>query len=113
MKDAAELAAQMQLHTDPLVDGAQTECILYELLLKSGVSLTAPLRDHGGWWLAEDAGAKIAVALQRIDAATLKDILAAEPDKVITLDRLFQGNDQLKTNTALQMNDAGVGFEVV
>ena len=113
VQDAAELAAQMQLHTDPVVDGARTEDILYELLLKSGVSLTAPLRDHGGWWLAEDAGAKIAVALQRIDAATLKDILAAEPDKVITLDRLFQGNDQLKTNTALQMNDAGVGFEVV
>ncbi|MDD9814782.1 MAG: site-specific DNA-methyltransferase [Gammaproteobacteria bacterium] len=113
VQDAAELAAQMQLHTDPLVDGAEEEDILYELLLKSGVSLTAPLRDHGGWWLAEDAGAKIAVALQRIDAATLKDILAAEPDKVITLDRLFQGNDQLKTNTALQMNDAGVGFEVV
>jgi len=113
VQDADELAAQMQLHTDPLVDGAQTEDILYELLLKSGVSLTAPMRDHGGWWLAEDAGAKIAVALERIDAATLKDILAAEPDKVITLDRLFQGNDQLKTNTALQMNDAGVGFEVV
>ncbi|MDD9852023.1 MAG: site-specific DNA-methyltransferase [Gammaproteobacteria bacterium] len=113
VQDAAELAAQMQLHTDPVVDGAQTECILYELLLKSGVSLTAPLRDHGGWYLAEDAGAKIAVALTRIDAATLKDILAAEPDKVITLDRLFQGNDQLKTNTALQMGDAGVGFEVV
>ncbi|MDD9868603.1 MAG: site-specific DNA-methyltransferase [Gammaproteobacteria bacterium] len=113
VQDAAELAAQMQLHTDPVVDGARTEDILYELLLKSGVSLTAPLRDHGGWYLAEDAGAKIAVALQRIDAATLKDILAAGPDKVITLDRLFQGNDQLKTNTALQMNDAGVGFEVV
>ncbi|MDD9852026.1 MAG: hypothetical protein OXU94_09790 [Gammaproteobacteria bacterium] len=59
------------------------------------------------------AGAKIAVALERIDAATVKDILMAGPGKVITLDRLFQGNDQLKTNTALQMGDAGVGFEVV
>ena len=65
---------------------------------------------RGSWrW----AGAKIAVALQRIDAATVKDILAASPDKVITLDRLFQGNNQLKTNTALQMGDAGVGCEVV
>jgi len=56
---------------------------------------------------------KIAVALERIDAATVKDILAESPDKVITLDRLFQGDDQLKTNTALQMRDVEVEFEVV
>jgi len=113
VKDADELAAQMQLHTDPVVDGAEEEDILYELLLKSGVSLTARMRDHGSWYLVEDADAKIAVALTRIDAATVKDILAASPDKVITLDRLFQNNDQLKTNTALQMEDAGVEFDVV
>ena len=113
VKDADELAAQMKLHTDPLVDGAEKEDILYELLLKSGVSLTARMRDHGSWYLVEDADAKIAVALTRIDAATVKDILTLRPDKVITLDRLFQNNDQLKTNTALQMEDAGVGFDVV
>ena len=113
VKDADELAAQMQLHTDPLVNGAEEEDILYELLLKSGVSLTARMRDHGSWYLVEDADAKIAVALTRIDAATVKDILTLRPDKVITLDRLFQNNDQLKTNTALQMEDAGVGFDVV
>jgi len=56
---------------------------------------------------------KIAVALERIDAATVKDILAESPAKVITLDRLFQGDDQLKTNTALQMRDAEVEFEAV
>jgi len=53
------------------------------------------------------------VALERIDAATVKDILAESPAKVITLDRLFQGDDQLKTNTALQMRDAEVEFEAV
>jgi len=113
VKDADELAARMKLHTDPLAAGAKTEDILCELLLKSGVPLTAPMRDKGGWWLAEDAAAKIAVALTRIDAATVKDMLAAGPDKVIALGRLFQGNDQLKTNTVLQMEDAGVGFEAV
>ncbi len=113
IKDADQLAAQMQLHTDPLADGAQTEDILYELLLKAGVALTAPLQRNDGWYLAEDGGVKIAVALERIDAATVKDILATQPTKVIALDRLFQGDDQLKTNTALQMGDAGVGFEVV
>ena len=112
-QNAAELAAQMKLHTDPVVDGAQTEDILYELLLKSGVSLTAPMQDKGGWWLVEDGEAKIAVALERIDSQTIDAIMAAKPANAITLDRLFQNNDQLKTNTVLQMEDAGVGFEVV
>jgi adenine-specific DNA-methyltransferase len=35
------------------------------------------------------------------------------PKKVIALDRLFRGNDQLKTNTALQMKDAGVEFKTI
>jgi len=33
--------------------------------------------------------------------------------KVIALDRLFEGNDQLKTNTMLQMKDAGVEFRTI
>jgi adenine-specific DNA-methyltransferase len=31
----------------------------------------------------------------------------------ITLDRPFKDNDQLKTNTLLQMKDAGIEFKVV
>jgi adenine-specific DNA-methyltransferase len=38
---------------------------------------------------------------------------SSEVKKVITLDRLFAGNDELKTNTALQMRDAGAEFRVV
>ena len=34
------------------------------------------------------------------------------PQKVITLD-LFTGNDQLKTNTVLQMRDAGIDFKTI
>jgi len=113
VKDADELAAQMEMHTDPLVAGAAAEDVLYELLLKSGVQLTAPLQRHDGWWLADDGEAKIAVALTRIDAATVAAMLEAKPTKVIALDRLFQGDDQLKTNTALQMRDAEVEFEAV
>ena len=34
----------------------------------------------------------------------------AKPKKVTTLDILFANNDQLKTNTLLQMKDAGIDF---
>jgi len=45
-------------------------------------------------------------------AAKITD-LSPKPQKVIALDRLFSGNDELKTNTALQMRDAGVGFRTI
>ena len=37
----------------------------------------------------------------------------SETREGITLGRLFNGNDQLKTNTALQMKDAEIDFRVV
>ena len=43
----------------------------------------------------------------------VKTVIEAKPQKVITIDRLFNNNDQLKTNTALQMKDAGIEFKVV
>ena len=43
----------------------------------------------------------------------IKSVIKQNPKKVITLDRLFNNNDQLKTNTALQMKDAGIEFKVV
>ncbi|MGP1459024.1 MAG: DNA methyltransferase [Treponema sp.] len=40
-------------------------------------------------------------------------VIAAQPHKEIALDKLFDGNDQLKTNTALQIHDADVEFWTV
>jgi len=39
--------------------------------------------------------------------------IASKPNKVIALDKLFKGNDQLKTNTVLQMKDAGIEFKTI
>ena len=33
--------------------------------------------------------------------------------KLIDLNNLFENNDQLKTNTALQMKDAGMEFKMI
>ena len=51
-------------------------------------------------------------AMYNIDngAQIIDTIIKAQPQKVITLDNLFTGNDQLKTNTMLQMKDAGIDF---
>ena len=48
-------------------------------------------------------------ATQKIVDAVIKE----RPQKVIALDRLFKDNDQLKTNTSLQMRDAGIEFKTI
>ena len=64
-----------------------------------------------GVYLVNDT--EIALLLEKVDDKIIKSVIELKPQKVITLDRLFNNNDQLKTNTALQMKDAGIEFKVV
>jgi adenine-specific DNA-methyltransferase len=106
-----ELIAQMQKHLEPLDENAKTEDVLYELLIKSGVPLTAKIKEEKGYILVNDN--EIALMLERADDKIIKQIIATKPQKVFTLDRLFKNNDKLKTNTALQMKDASIEFKVI
>jgi len=107
----AELVEQLQLHLEPLDEHAKTEGILYELLLKSGVTLTTKIENKDGYILADNN--EMALILEKADDKIIKKVIAEKLKKVIILDRLFNNNDQLKTNTALQMKDAGIEFKAV
>ena len=106
-----ELVEQLHLHLEPLDEHAKTEDVLYELLLKSGVPLTAKIEEKDSYIRINDN--EIAMMLEKVDEDIIKKVIAEKPNKVITLDRLFKNNDQLKTNTALQMKDAGIEFKAV
>ncbi|MGB5216792.1 MAG: hypothetical protein WBN66_00705 [Smithella sp.] len=73
--------------------------------------MTAKIKEKSGYILAN--GNEIALMLERADEKIIKQSIAAKPQKVFTLDRLFKNNDKLKTNTALQMKDAGIEFKVI
>jgi len=107
----AELVSQLQLHLEPLDEHAKTEDVLYELLLKSGATLTTKIENKNGYILADNN--ETVLILEKADDKIIKDVIAEKPKKVITLDRLFKDNDQLITNTALQMKDAGIEFKAV
>jgi len=111
VKTEEELVTQLTLHTDPVDENAKIENILYELLLKSGVPLTARIEEKGGYYQVNDG--EIALMLEKVNESIIKKVIAGNPNKVITLDQLFNNNDQLKTNTALQMKDAGIEFKAV
>lgn len=106
-----ELVEQLEQHLEPLDENAKTKDVLYELLLKSGVPLTAKIKEKDGVYFVNDN--EIALLLKKVNEKIIKLVIKQNPKKVITLDRLFKNNDQLKTNTALQMKDAGIEFKVV
>lgn len=96
---------------NPVAENATVENMMYELLLKSGKSLNSKIKHADNCYCIN--GGELALLLESVGQATVDAVLSRHPQKVIALDKLFEGNDQLKTNTALQMRDAGVEFKTI
>lgn len=58
-------------------------------------------------------GNELILLLEKATQGIIDTVIAEKPIKVIALDKLFKGNDQLKTNTVLQMKDAGIEFKTI
>ena len=106
-----EWKQQMLDFINPVTENATTGNMVYELLLKSGKSLTSTIEHKNGYHAIN--GKELTLMLEAATQETVDAILAEHPQKVLALDNLFEGNDQLKTNTALQMRDAGVEFRTI
>lgn len=106
-----EWEQQMMDFINPVAPNATAVNMVYELLLKNGKDLNSTIEDKNGYILVN--GTDMALVLEEITPEIIDGLLAAKPDKVIVLDKLFEGNDQLKTNTALQMKDAGIPFRTI
>ena len=109
--DTKALQEQMKLFIDPVSQKATTENMVYELLLKSGKDLNSHIEAKNGYYTINTN--EIVLMLEKATQETITAVLQENPQKVIALDRLFEENDQLKTNTVLQMKDAGVEFKTI
>ena len=96
---------------DPVSDNAEIDNMVYELLLKNGKDLNSAVVLKNGYYTVN--GNELIFLLDSASQEIINDVLNEKPNKVIALDRLFEGNDQLKTNTALQMRDAGIEFKTI
>jgi len=56
---------------------------------------------------------ELILLLEKATQEIIDQVITLKPNKVVALDKLFKGNDQLKTNTVLQMRDAGVEFKTI
>jgi adenine-specific DNA-methyltransferase len=110
-KDVNALAEQMKLFVDPVSESATIEKMAYELLLKSGKDLNSKVEINNGFYSVNED--ELVLLLEVANQEIIEKTIALKPLKVIALDKLFKGNDQLKTNTVLQMKDADIEFKTI
>ncbi|MFZ3136146.1 MAG: DNA methyltransferase, partial [Thermodesulfovibrionales bacterium] len=116
-----KLTQQLDAFTNPIRPGAEKQNMLYELMLKAGRELTdsvqyvtlSGVKGSAGTGYYSINNNELIIALDAMNENLIKQIIAGKPQKVITLDSLFTGNDQLKTNTVLQLRDAGIDFKTI
>lgn len=111
-----ELKKQMSLFVTPQKANAQTENILWELLVKNGVPLTektqlVTLSDGATIYHTSDK--KFAFVLDKYTLEVQAKILELKPRTVICLDSLFHNEDKVKTNAQLKFEDNDISFKTV
>jgi adenine-specific DNA-methyltransferase len=107
------LSSQLDAFTNPVKEGSEKENMLYELILKSGYELTNTVEYNKKSNYYSINKNELVIGLEKMNKEIVDAIISSKPKKVITLDNLFTGNDQLKTNTVLQMKDAGIDFKTI
>ena len=113
-KTGKELKNQLELHKDPL-ESDKDEDILYEIVLKSGVSLSEKIEKIiiNKSFLYHIPSAKMIIILDKINETIIKKVKEFNPSFFICLNKLFEKNDQLKTNTKLQLKDSEIEFRTI
>lgn len=110
-KDVKALEEQMKLFIDPVSESATIENMVYELLLKSGKNLNSKIEKKDSLYIINNN--ELVFLLEKASQEIIDSIISEKPKKIIALDKLFKGNDQLKTNTVLQMKDTGIEFKTI
>ncbi len=117
-QNAEQLSLMLEEFADNILPGATKLGMLYEILLKAGFPLTAKIEklDIAGQEFYAIDDEKLFICLEyEILEDTIRQILnyQPKPKQFISLDSSFRGNDQLKTNTQLQMRDHDIKFRTV
>ena len=117
IKTGEELKEQMKMFVDNKKKGSVPEDMLYEIILKNSrfdlnVKLEKKSFDGMEYYNLTD-GEEIICLADKITKKLAEKILKEKPQKFTCLDTAFKNNDQLKTNTALQMEAEKIEFKVI
>lgn len=109
--DEKALIQQLELHIDHIRQDRTQEDILYEILLKSGFPLTAPVEtlQLAGKTVYSVAEGALFICLEReLTLELIRAMAERKPERVVCLDEGFAGNDQLKANAVQIFKTKGV-----
>lgn len=117
-----QMQAQLELSVNHIIEGKSQEDILFEILLKAGFEPTESVNklDLCSKSVYSIANGALLICLEdQLTTELIDEVIALEPMQFICLDKGFQGNDQLKANTAQafkarsQDSEAEMVFKVV
>ena len=109
---AGVLRETPDLYVDTVKADSNRENLLYELMLRFGLPLTCPVNfdaDREIHWVENEHSQVFAFLLSQATPELIDHLCHQRPDKVIALDKLF--SDELKINSALRFEEAGIGYE--
>jgi adenine-specific DNA-methyltransferase len=109
--DAVTLEQQLELHVDHVRVGRTAQDLLYEILLKSGFSLTTPVEalQLAGKTVHSVANGALFLCLDReLTLEVIRAMAERRPERVVCLDEGFAGNDPLKANAVQIFKTKGV-----
>ena len=104
--DAAALADKLRASAQGVLDQADPQGVLFEVLLKSGFPLSVPVEtvEVGSLPTYRVDGGRLLVCLSlRLTDAGLRALIAEGPERIVVLDDGFGGDDALKANIAQQV----------
>ena len=117
VRTGEELKEQMRMFVDNVKKGAAGDDMLFEIILKNSrfdlnVKVEKKNLDGVDYYVLAD-GLEIICLAEKITKKLVEKILKEKPERFTCLDIAFKNNDQLKTNTALQMEAAKIEFKVI
>lgn len=100
---------------DVVKENVSQKDLAYELMLRLGFELTDEIefQDSIVWLNNAEQTRKTALLLDKVNQDVLDRVLEKSPKKVFALDKVFEGNDSLKTNMAFQLQNANIDFETL
>lgn len=100
---------------DVVKENVSQKDLAYELMLRLGFELTDEIefQDSIVWLNNAEQTRKTALLLDKVNQDVLDQVLEKSPKKVFALDKVFEGNDSLKTNMAFQLQNANIDFETL
>ncbi len=118
-EDASVLEERLLNAVENVNSDRSREDMLYEVLLRAGWPLTTQvailkLADGEVFSAKSEENDTMFVCLEDlVNEELLREMIGQKPAQVVCLDVAFHGNDQLKTNTVLEMRDRGIEFRTI